>query len=38
MDMTMGGSTAHSVSILDYRYKGPACSPNDVNLKPQQPQ
>ncbi|MGD0732106.1 MAG: DUF3617 family protein [Terracidiphilus sp.] len=38
MDMTMGGSTAHSVSVLDYRYKGPTCSPDDVNLKSDQPQ
>ncbi len=37
MDMTFNGTVTHLVSSLDYRYKGPACSPNDVNLRQNQP-
>jgi len=35
IDMTMNGKTTHSVSAVDYRYKGATCSPNDLNLKQQ---
>jgi hypothetical protein len=37
MDMTFNGATTHLDSLMDYRYKGPACSPNDVNLKQELP-
>jgi hypothetical protein len=37
MDMTFNGSDTHLVSLLDYRYKGPTCSPNDVNMRQESP-
>lgn len=33
IDMTMNGTTTHSTSITDYRWKGATCSPNDLNLR-----
>jgi hypothetical protein len=33
IDMIMNGTTTHSTSHVDYRWKGATCSPNDMNLK-----
>ncbi len=33
IDMTMNGNTTHSISITDFRWKSPTCSPNDMNLR-----
>ena len=33
IDMTMNGTTTHTTSITDYRWKGATCSPNDLNLR-----
>ncbi len=38
IDMTMNGKTTHSTSLTDYRWKGAACSPNDMNLRPKRTQ
>jgi hypothetical protein len=32
-DMTMNKTTTHTTSKTDYRWKGPTCSPNDMNLR-----
>jgi len=32
-DMTSNGTTTHTTSIADYRWKSATCSPNDVNLR-----
>jgi hypothetical protein len=33
LDMIMNGTTTHSTSKVDYRWKNATCSPNDLNLK-----
>jgi hypothetical protein len=34
IDTTMNGTTTHTASQVDYRWKSATCSPNDSNLKP----
>jgi hypothetical protein len=33
IDMTMNGTTTHTTSLTDYRWRGATCSPNDINMK-----
>jgi hypothetical protein len=33
IDVTMNGTTTHSTSMTDYRWKNATCSPNDMNLR-----
>ena len=33
IDATTNGKTTNSTTMVDYRWKAPVCSPNDVNLK-----
>jgi hypothetical protein len=33
-DMTLNGKTTSSATHAEYRWKGPACSPDDMNLRP----
>jgi len=38
IDMTRDGKTTNSVTIVDYRWKGAICGPDDVNMKEPKPQ
>jgi hypothetical protein len=33
INTTAHGITTHSTSLVDYRWKSPMCSPNDVNMR-----
>ncbi|MBT9330332.1 DUF3617 domain-containing protein [Paracidobacterium acidisoli] len=33
IDIIRNGQTTTSTSLVDYRWKSPACSPNDVNMR-----
>ena len=33
LDATVNGTTTHTASTVDYRWKGATCSPNDLNLR-----
>jgi hypothetical protein len=32
-EVTKGGQTAHGTQSIDYRWKGPDCHPDDINIK-----